>query len=223
MNIIIPSILEKTEEQAEARIRLIEQHAKVAQLDVLDHTFVPYRSFGDAEFIDKIKPVIQIEVHLMTSIDSEQLRRWDKPWVSKIIFHLKAVEDPAVVIEQIKQLGKLAGLALSPETTLLEAKPFIPLVDTVLIMGVHPGRSGQDLIPSTVDKVKRLKKLAPNVNIEFDGGVDPESVGSIARAGANLIISGSFLTPEKFSEHLQLLTELANSKSRANSAVELEA
>lgn len=211
---VVPSILVKTEEEAEARIRLIEQHTDVAQLDVLDHSFVAYRTFYDPAFITKLNPKLKIEVHLMTNVTPADIAMWNVPWVSKVMFHLKAVENHDEIIAAIKDIGKLPGMALNPDTSLIELKPFLPELDTVLIMGVHPGRNGQEIIPSTVDKVRRLRAIAPNHNIEFDGSVNEETATGIVRAGANLLVAGSFLREDTFEKNFAYLQNVLETKGK---------
>jgi len=214
MKIIIPSILEKTEEQFRVRLQVIEQFATTAQLDVLDHSFIAYRSFCEPEVIDAMQPKIPIEIHFMTTIDSARLAAWNKPWVNKMFIHLKAVDDPRPWFAEIRQMGKLPGLALNPETTLLEAKPYLSEIDTLLIMGVNPGRSGQELLPACVEKVRRLRKLNSQIQVEFDGGVNDQTAGLVARSGVDFLVVGSFLTNEKFAANYQLLQEIANGQQK---------
>jgi ribulose-phosphate 3-epimerase len=212
MSIIVPSILEKTEDALTARVRAIEQVTDVAQLDVLDHTFLPFRTFYDPAFITGLQSKVKMEIHLMTSATPETVQVWNQPWVSRILFHLKAVPDPMPIFDAIAQMGKLAGLVLDPEASLLEAKPYLSRCDTVTIMGVPAGRSGQPIVHSTIEKVKRLRAIAPNVHIEFDGGVTDENVQSIARAGADLIVVGSYLMSDQFQERFNHLTNLIHAK-----------
>lgn len=214
MSKIIPSILEKTEEAVTARVRLIEQVTDEAHLDVLDHTFLAYRSFHDPAFITGLNSKLRLDVHLMTNATAESIQVWNVPWVNRIYFHLKAVEDPRGLAQAVRSIGKIPALVLDPEASLLEAKQFVNDFDVFVIMGVPPGRSGQPIVPSTVDKIKRLHAIAPNATVIFDGGVTVENVASIARAGAAGIVVGNALPRDTFVQAYEELTQLTHAKGK---------
>lgn len=208
---IIPSILVQTPEALNARLKLVQSHGvKLVQLDVCDHTFVPATTFHDPEFIDRLNPTAAFEIHLMTTITAGQLQRWNQTWVKKIIFHLEATAQPAKILSAIRQLGKLAGLALNPETSVSSAAPFLKEIDTLLIMGVNPGWGGQNLLPDTTPRLRQARHIFPDGNLEVDGSVNAQTIPSLAGAGANLLVVGSALTENNFSQQFQHLTSLAN-------------
>ncbi|PIR97552.1 MAG: hypothetical protein COT91_00800 [Candidatus Doudnabacteria bacterium CG10_big_fil_rev_8_21_14_0_10_41_10] len=202
---IIPSILVKNENEFDKRYRVVSQHAKTAQLDVLDNSFLPYSSFHDVEYIATLKPKINIEVHFMINNVAGELPKWNYSWVSKIIFHIEATPNAEILIETIKSMGKKVGIAINPETSVLQIQPYIKKVNTVLVMTVHPGRNGAPFVPETLEKVKEIRNENPKVNIEVDGGMNLENVKSAKDAGANLFVVGSYLSGEKFGERLKEL------------------
>lgn len=216
---IIPSILVKNAEQLSARLRLLERnHVQTVQLDVADRTFVSSETYADPDYLDTLQPRVSFEIHLMTSVTSEILKRWQRPWVEKIIFHLEASLEPGRFLHEISDLGKKTGLALNPETPIEQAKPFLNLTDTLLVMGVTPGRGGQTLLPDTVARIRQTRNFHPHGNVEVDGGVNPETIGKLAAAGANLFIVGSALQKSNFSTIYNQLTTLANAASQKNQA-----
>ncbi|TSC76295.1 MAG: ribulose-phosphate 3-epimerase [Parcubacteria group bacterium Gr01-1014_31] len=208
---IIPSILVPTAAKCRSRISLLSRHEVAwTQLDVADGTFVPTQTFHDPEFIDGCKPRLAFEVHLMTNVTTDEISRWHYPWVKKIIFHLETTQEPRRILQAIGQLGKLAGIALNPETPVEAAQPFLGLTDTLLIMGVKPGWGGQPLLPETVPRLKLARQIHPHGNVEVDGGANLATVAQLAAAGANLLVIGSALHPKGFSSTFQQLTTLAH-------------
>lgn len=208
---IIPSLLEHTPEALRARLRLVEAHGVAqVQLDCADRTFVPAATFHDPAYLDALHPHPNFEIHLMTNVTRELIQRWRRPWVKKIIFHLEATPQPQAILEAIGELGKLAGIALSPPTPVEAVAPFLPHTDTLLIMGVNPGWGGQTLLPETVTRLRAARRLHPHGNVEIDGGVNPATVAGLAAAGANLLVVGSALTAGNFPTMYQQLTDLAH-------------
>lgn len=208
---IIPSILVSTPAQCRTRLALLTRHRVAwAQLDVADNTFVPAATFHDPRFIDACKPHLAFEIHLMTAVTTESVERWHYPWVKKIIFHLEATSVPRRILQAVSRLGKLAGIALNPETPVAAAQPFLGLTDTLLVMGVKPGWGGQPLLPQTTPRLKLARQIHPHGNVEVDGGVNLDTIAGLAAAGANLLVVGGALKPRTFARTYQKLTTLAN-------------
>lgn len=208
---IIPSILVPTPAQCRARLALLARHrVPWVQLDVADDTFVPAATFHDPALIDSLKPQTAFEVHLMTAVTTESVERWQYPWVKKIIFHLEATTEPRRILQAIGRLGKLAGIALNPETPVEAARPFLGLTDTLLVMGVKPGWGGQPLLPETAPRLTLARQIHPHGNVEVDGGANLDTIALLAAAGANLLVVGSALKPRTFSRTYQQLTTLAH-------------
>ena len=190
---IIPSILEPTQEEFNARYEAVSQHVPVVQLDVLDGSFLPNIDFHDARYIESLKPQIKFEVHFMIDNVADILDQWNYDWVEKIIFHFEANENPVGLIGKIKAMSKKVGVAVNPETSVDEIKELIGSVDTVLVMTVHPGRNAAPFVPETIAKVKELREFNSTVNLEVDGGMSPDTIKLAVAAGANLIGVGSFI------------------------------
>ena len=208
---IIPSLLEHTPPALRARLQLVESHhVPLVQLDVADHTFVPSATFFDPDFLNTLQPKVAFEVHLMTRVTPESLNQWRRPWVKKIIFHLEATAEPRRILQEIRRIGKLAGIAINPETPVAAARPFLSQTDTLLVMGVTPGWGRQQLLPDTVPRLRAARRLHRHGNVEVDGSVNVATIQALAAAGANLMVVGSALTAKNFTQQLHRLTTLAH-------------
>lgn len=188
--IIIPAVIAKTQEELDSILDKISGHASLLQLDIMDGRFVPNRSL-DFDF-DIPEKKYHFEAHLMI----ENPENWvDKNWkkVDTIIAHFETVKNPAEIIESVKEKGKRAAFALNPETDIEQIKQYLMDIDQVLIMTVHPGFYGSPFLPETMDKIRRLRELNPELDIEVDGGIKPETIEMVNEAGANLFVSGSYL------------------------------
>lgn len=205
---IIPSVLVHSEKELAERLRAVAICESVAQLDVLDNTLLPYESFSDPAALDRLRPEVEFEVHLMVKEVDSAILKWNFPWVKKLIFHLEAEVDAVRVCRQIRALGKLAGIAISPKTEAFKVLPLLDEVDTILVMTVEPGRNGAPFLPQTLEKVKMLRERALNLDIEVDGGVNPQTLKSCLAAGANLFVVGSFLENGRFRERYQELAQV---------------
>lgn len=161
-------------------------------LDVMDGTFVPSHSL-DFDFLvpDKWK----YEAHLMISNPIEAVTKLASK-VDIIIFHIESVNNPLELIEVIKAKKLESYIAINPETPLDTIKPFVNKLDGVLIMTVIPGKYGSEFIDETLEKVKELRSNS-NINIEVDGGMNPENATKAVKAGANIIASGSYIMNSK--------------------------
>ena len=116
---------------------------------------------------------------------------WQK--VDTILVHYKSCTDPKGIISNVKNKGKKIGFVLNPETPIEKLTSFIDDIDQVLIMTVNPGFYGSPFLPEMLDKIKELRNLKPDLDIEVDGGVTDKTITLVDRAGANLFVSGSYI------------------------------
>ncbi len=163
-------------------------------MDVMDGVFVPQITFG-AKTVKAIKgqTSLPLDVHLMIENPQKHIKDFAEAGSDIITFHAEAVKDAKKVIQLIKSYGIKAGISIKPNTSLDEITEVIDLCDMVLIMTVEPGYGGQALIPKTIDKVQKLRQIAPNLDIEVDGGINSDTIQSVLDAGANVIVAGSFI------------------------------
>ena len=194
---ILPSIL-----SADFRC-LGQQIEEVAQagadrihVDVMDGRFVPNITIGPlvVEAVRK-STALPLDVHLMIVEPERYLTDFAHAGADIILVHQETCPHLHRTIEQIKQLSKKAGVVLNPSTPLSTLEEILPIVDQVLIMSVNPGFGGQSFIESSVDKVRRLRRMldacGSHAQIEIDGGIDVKTAPRVVTAGATLLVAGS--------------------------------
>ena len=194
---IIPSIIAKSQNELEKRINKVKNHVQGLQLDVMDGKFMRNSSLNFEFKLPKTK--CKYEAHLMIKKPKEWIETNSKK-VNTIIFHIETCKDNKEIrnlIKLIKSKKRKVGIALNPRTKIERIKPFLNNLDMVLIMTVNPGFYGSKFLPSTLNKVKQLRKLKSKLNIEVDGGITPKTISQASEAGANQFISGSYIQKSK--------------------------
>lgn len=194
---IAPSILAADFSNLAAELKDIEKSgADLVHLDVMDGAFVPNISFG-SPVIRSLRTVtaLPFDVHLMTYHPEYYFDELEKIGVEMISFHQEAAIHVDRTVHDIKSRGIKAGIALNPGTSLSTLEFILPLLDFVLIMSVNPGFGGQKFIGYTLEKIKALKAMMKNLNVEIpievDGGVSSENVLLLKDAGAEILVAGS--------------------------------
>ncbi len=162
-------------------------------IDVMDGHFAPNLAFG----VDTIKAIPTIwkkDLHLMVSHPHVVSRWFESRDVDTIIFHPQSVKYPEKLITELQERKIGAGIAISPEITITQINSLLAIVDYVLIMGVHPGFSGQQmLLDQTVEKIRFIHSKYPQAHIAVDGGVNLDNIRALKEAGATIIVSGNYL------------------------------
>jgi ribulose-phosphate 3-epimerase len=196
---LAPSILSFDLTNLKAEIASIDAlNPDVIHLDVMDGQFVPPISFG-ASFVKSLRPssTSKFEVHLMTNTPERQFQDFVDAGCSRVIFHAEATAHAHRLAQQLRGMGAEASMAINPGTPVECAIAMAGELDAVLIMTVNPGWGGQTFLEFTLDKIRRLRAAWPNLTIEVDGGIDPETIGRARDAGANLFVVGSYLANAK--------------------------
>lgn len=197
MPIIAPSLLASDFLKLQQECDMLNNsQADYFHLDVMDGRFVPNISYGPMiiEFIRKTTTKV-CDVHLMIEEPEKYAEAFKKAGADILTVHIEACKHLHRNIQQIKQLGMKAGVALNPHTPVSSLQDVLHDIDMVLIMSVNPGFGGQSFIPKTLDKIKELKQMivasGQGILIEIDGGVTLENAPSIVAAGADVLVAGN--------------------------------
>jgi ribulose-phosphate 3-epimerase len=201
---IAPSILSANFSCLGEEIRAVERGgAGVLHVDVMDGHFVPNITVG----LPVVKSLagftkLPIDAHLMISDPGTYAAQFVKAGAQMVSVHVEADPNLHRTLMAIRSAGAQAGVVLNPATPVSAIEEALKVVNYVLVMSVNPGFGGQKFIPQTLDKVKRLRQLIVDqqldVRIEIDGGVDRTNIESVVAAGAEIIVAGSaiFGTPD---------------------------
>lgn len=203
MTIVSPSLLAADFLHLEDDVKMInESDAQWLHLDVMDGTFVPNISFGFPvmEAVAKVCTK-KLDVHYMIDRPERYIKQTAKLGAMMMNVHIEATTHLHRTIQEIHDAGMMAGVTLNPSTPVSLLEDIICDVDMVLLMSVNPGFGGQKFIENTINKVKRLRRLIDESGskalIEIDGGVQAETAPRLVAAGADVLVSGSYVFKAK--------------------------
>jgi len=194
---IAPSILSADFARLGEQIATVEKAgASILHVDVMDGCFVPNITIG----LPVVKAIsratrLPIDAHLMIVEPGRYAEQFVKAGAQMVSIHIEADPHAHRTLSGIRQAGALAGLAINPATPLSALDEAIKFADYVLIMSVNPGFGGQEFIPESLEKVRRLRKMIDErglkTRVEIDGGINSENIAEVTGAGAEIIVSGS--------------------------------
>jgi len=199
---IIPALLVKSAEEFEEKLRLVEDHTDLVQIDILDGSMHDTECWFDPETIGQLTKSTKYELHLMVEnpLPIIEAFREHVPSTVRAIIHAELDRPLGTLIEIIKQNHKMeAGIALNPETPIEEIHHLVKELDEVLVMGVHPGASGQGFGDSVhkisgeaiYEKIERIHHRYPELTIGVDGGVNLERAEKMLSLGATRLAASS--------------------------------
>ena len=194
---ISPSILSADFSQLGNEIKRLEEGgADMIHVDVMDGHFVPNLTIGPPVIkAIKKKCSINFDVHLMISPVHKYIEAYADAGADIITIHPEATDNLEASILKIKELNKKVGVSLNPESKIDLILNFLDKIDLVLIMSVNPGFGGQKFMPEVLEKIKELKKIQTEQNIDFDieidGGINFDNCKAAIDAGANILVSGT--------------------------------
>ena len=194
---IAPSILSADFSKLGEEILAVERAgADYIHIDVMDGHFVPNITIGPL-IVDAIRPItkLPLDVHLMIENPDQYIEAFVKAGADYITVHVEACRHLHRTIQIIKSYGVKAGVVLNPATSVETIQHIIGDIDMVLLMSVNPGFGGQQFIPEVLPKIRKVKEMADQkgltIEIEIDGGVNPETAKKCIEAGANVLVAGS--------------------------------
>ncbi len=194
---IVPSILSADFTRLGEQVRAAtEAGAARIQIDIMDGHFVPNITMGPL-VVEAVRRCtdIPLEAHLMISNPAQYINDFAHAGADVIIIHQETSPHLHRLIQQIKTAGKQAGVALTPSTPTFMLDDILTMLDLVLIMTVNPGFGGQEFIPETLPKIRRMRQVINarglSCDLEVDGGVHEATVPLVVQAGANLLVAGS--------------------------------
>jgi ribulose-phosphate 3-epimerase len=193
---VAPSVLSADFARLGAQVdEVMAAGARVIHFDVMDGHFVPPITVGPlvaSAIADRVHAAGGVlDVHLMIETPERQIEAFAEAGADSITIHREATPHANRLLTAIRELGCLAGVAINPATPVEAVAELRDYADLVLCMTINPGWSGQELLPTSADKLSRLVPLVGEAKIEVDGGIDATTAGPIAAAGASLFVAGS--------------------------------
>lgn len=195
--LVAPSILAADFLNLDKDVQLVNSHADIFHLDIMDGIFVPNISFG-FPVVEAIASKAQkpLDVHLMIVEPWKYAERFARAGASMISFHYEAAQDRSrELLGDIRSMGVKAGIVINPDCPAEKIFPLLDAADFVLIMSVFAGFGGQKFIPGSLDRIKavydRIRLTGLDIPIEVDGGVGPDNAQALAEAGASILVAGS--------------------------------
>lgn len=196
---LCPSILSADFNRLGEQIKVIENEGiRWLHIDVMDGDFVPCISFG-MPVIKSIRKETKMlfDVHLMVTEPERYIRDFVECGADSITVHAEACEDLERTIEQIKAAGVRVGVSIKPATPVNDISHLLEDIDMVLLMTVQPGFGGQKYMTECTEKIEELRDLIReenlDVDIQVDGGINDETMETVMKAGANMIVAGSYV------------------------------
>lgn len=205
--IVAPSLLAADFSKLREEIQEVESYgAEYLHLDVMDGNFVPNISFG-APVISSIRKHSNLvfDVHLMVENPDRFIKDMVDAGADVITVHTETTKHLNRTIQLIKSYGKKVGVALNPSTPLDVIKYDLKDIDMVLIMTVNPGFGGQAFIEGMLQKIRDLRSIDPNIDIQVDGGINNKTSKLVKEAGANILVAGSYLFKGDYKQKIESL------------------
>ena len=194
---IAPSLLSADFTRLAEEVSTIEAGgATVLHVDVMDGRFVPNITIG-LPIVRSLRKITQmtIDCHLMIVEPSRYAEEFVRAGANMVSVHIEADDHIQRTLTGIREAGGQAGVAINPGTPLISLEEILPFADFILLMSVNPGFGGQKFVPTSLDKLRRLRRMIDDgghrTRIEIDGGIDVDNIGRVVEAGAEIIVAGS--------------------------------
>ncbi len=207
---IIPSINVKSFSELKEKIDLLKKIVKFFHLDVAKKKFTGYQTWANPNDLDKIDLGVSFEVHLMTDLDLKTALKWNKKNVFRFILHPESSNNFDQVLPIFKKTNKEVFLAWSPKIKFDLIEKYLSIIDGILILSVVPGKSGQEFLKSSYQRLLKIKKyIRKDQRLIVDGGINEKNIKRIVNFHPNYIIMASALykkpNPEKAYKYFSTL------------------
>jgi len=191
---VVPSILSADLTRLGEQVReAVDAGADRIQVDVMDGHFVPNLTFGPGAVaaVRKAAPGLPIEAHLMVERPEQFVPAFVEAGADYVLVQVESTYSLYRTVHAISEAGARPGVVLNPATPVETIRELVPYVSMVLVMTVEPGFGGQRFITTSPAKIRRVRELAPDLDIEVDGGIDAQTAPLVVAAGASLLVAGS--------------------------------
>jgi len=190
---IIPVINAADFQTIKGRLKEIEKFSSWVHFDIADGIFTSHITWQNPKDLLTISSPLKREVHLMIKNPEKAIGEWLEAGVDRIIFQIETLKNFDELFNFCHQRGVEVGISIAPETSISVVEPYVLKADLIHILTVPPGKSGQKFNLSVLVKIKSLRDQYPNLKIEVDGGINPETAKLTNEAGADIAISGSYI------------------------------
>lgn len=191
---IVPSILVKNFDEFRQKFEMIKNLVRWVQLDVADGAFAPNKTWGDPTAIKAFdREGTSLEVHLMVADSEKEIEQWLHSGVERVYFHYESAKSPDLLASKLKSVGIKPGIALLSDTPIEKVIPLIGSLDAVLLFSGKLGFYGGEFNEDTVKRIANLREISPDIIIEVDGGINPETAKKCVEAGADMLVAGSYI------------------------------
>jgi len=205
---IIPGILEKDFEEIEKKVSAVSLYVDTIQIDLCDGKLVPNTTFSDPEPFKEIIKDKVFELHMMVSEPGGIVEDWIASGFKRIVGHIEGITEPMSFLHKVKELGVEVGLGIDFSTKLSTIEGYLDYLDFVLVMTVEAGYSGQVFKDQSLEKIRKLRQMRPNLDIEVDGGMNIETMLAAKDAGANLFVSTGYIFNGDVKENIEKLKSI---------------
>lgn len=193
---VIPGILEHDFSSIEAKLKLVDKLVSWVHIDIVDELFKNSNFRNPLQF-KLLKTSVSLELHMMIKNSENTVGDWVDAGFLRFIGHVEGMKDIDKFISTVRSYKKEVGLAIDIVTPVSAIEPYLNKIDNVLVMAIHTGKSGQSFMPEALDKIRKIRKLSPQMPIEVDGGVNAETGKIAVEAGATRLVSTSYIFKAK--------------------------
>lgn len=193
---ILPAINAKTKKELEEQVKLVSGLVDIVHIDIMDGIFVPSETI-QAKEVNELKDAPNIQIHLMALNPLKEFEKFNHKKIKEFIIHAESDKEIDHALREIKKSKIKAGLAFNPETNPEKYVEEIKKSDIALVMSVHPGFSGQKLIPESLDKINEIRSINKKIKIGVDGGINKNTAAIAKSAGADFVCTTSALYNSK--------------------------